>query len=158
MLNGRSRVVAREFLARYETLNYASLVEEQSFRLKNLLSSVHNDPFDVFFGPSGTDLAYLPTLFQRLLQPDKPIIQLMSCPEELGSGSMDVAAARLFGRQNQFGRPLDLFHAHGQRTIDLRSSRCRRALRPETNVPVRTETDPRHVDHRAVSEPHARPR
>ena len=107
MLNGRSRVVAREFLARYETLNYASLVEEQSFRLKNLLSSVHNDPFDVFFGPSGTDLAYLPTLFQRLLQPDKPIIQLMSCPEELGSGSMDVAAARLFGRQNQFGWPLD---------------------------------------------------
>ena len=107
MLNGRSRVVAREFLSRYESLNYASLVEEQSFRLKNLLSSVHNDPFDVFFGPSGTDLAYLPTLFQRLLHPDKPIIQLMSCPEELGSGSMDVAAAKLFGRQNQFGQTLD---------------------------------------------------
>ncbi len=104
MLNGRSRVVAREFLMHYDTLNYASLVEEQSFRLKNLLASVHRDPFDIFFGPSGTDLAYLPTLFQRLLQPDKPIIQLMSCPEELGSGSMDVAAARLFGHQNQFGR------------------------------------------------------
>ena len=70
MLNGRSRVVAREFLGRYDTLNYASLVEEQSFRLKNLLSSAHNDPFDVFFGPSGTDLAYLPTLFQRLVHPD----------------------------------------------------------------------------------------
>jgi hypothetical protein len=107
MLNDRSREVARDFLARYDTLNYASLVEEQSFRLKNLLSSVHKDPFDVFFGPSGTDLAYLPTLFQRLLHPDKPIIQLMSCPEELGSGSMDVAAARLFGRQNQFGQPLE---------------------------------------------------
>lgn len=107
MLNDRSRQVAREFLERYDTLNYASLVEEQSFRLKNLLSSVHKDPFDVFFGPSGTDLAYLPTLFQRLLHPDKPIIQLISCPEELGSGSMDVAAARLFGRQNQFGQPLD---------------------------------------------------
>lgn len=107
MLNGRSRVVAREFLGRYDTLNYASLVEEQSFRLKNLLSSAHNDPFDVFFGPSGTDLAYLPTLFQRLLHPDKPIIQLMSCPEELGSGSRDVAAAKLFGRQNQFGQPLE---------------------------------------------------
>ncbi len=107
MLNGRSRVVAREFLGRYDTLNYASLVEEQSFRLKNLLSSAHNDPFDVFFGPSGTDLAYLPTLFQRLLHPDRPIIQVMSCPEELGSGSRDVAAAKLFGRKNQFGRPLD---------------------------------------------------
>jgi len=107
MLNGRSRVVAKEFLGRYDTLNYASLVEEQSFRLKNLLSSVHNDPFDVFFGPSGTDLAYFPTLFQRLLHPDKPIIQLMSCPEELGSGSMDVAAAKLFGRQNQFGQPVE---------------------------------------------------
>lgn len=107
MLNGRSRVVANEFLGRYDTLNYASLVEEQSFRLKNLLSSVHNDPFDVFFGPSGTDLAYFPTLFQRLLHPDKPIIQLMSCPEELGSGSMDVAAAKLFGRENQFGRPVE---------------------------------------------------
>jgi len=107
MLNGRSRVVAREFLERYDTLNYASLVEEQSFRLKNLLSSAHNDPFDVFFGPSGTDLAYLPTLFQRLLHPDKQIIQLMSCPEELGSGSMDVAAAKLFGRKNQFGQALE---------------------------------------------------
>lgn len=107
MLNGRSRVVAREFLGRYETLNYASLVEEQSFRLKNLLSSAHNDPFDVFFGPSGTDLAYFPTLFQRMLHPDKPIIQLMSCPEELGSGSRDVAAARLFGHQNQFGRAVE---------------------------------------------------
>lgn len=106
MLNGRSRVVAAEFLRRYDTLNYASLVEEQSFRLKNLLSSAHNDPFDVFFGPSGTDLAYLPTLFQRLLHPDRPIIQLMSCPEELGSGSRDVAAARLFGQENQFGQPL----------------------------------------------------
>ena len=106
MLNGRSRVVAEEFLARYDSLNYASLVEEQSFRLKNLLSSAHNDPFDVFFGPSGTDLAYLPTLFQRLLHPNKPIIQLMSCPEELGSGSMDVAAAKLFGRKNQFGRDI----------------------------------------------------
>lgn len=104
MLNGRSRVVAREFLGRYDALNYASLVEEQSFRLKNLLSSVHNDPFDVFFGPSGTDLAYLPTLFQRLLHPDRPIIQLISCPEELGGGSRDVAAAKLFGHQNQFGR------------------------------------------------------
>ena len=107
MLNGRSRVVAKEFLARYDTLNYTALVEEQSFRLKSLLSSVHNDPFDVFFGPSGTDLAYLPTLFQRLLHPGRPIIQLMSCPDELGSGSLDVAAARFFGHQNQFGRPLD---------------------------------------------------
>jgi hypothetical protein len=106
MLNDRSRVVASEFLRRYEGLNYASLVEEQSFRLKSLLSSVHNDPFDVFFGPSGTDLAYLPTLFHRLLHPDRPIIQLISCPEELGSGSRDVAAAKLFGRQNQFGHPL----------------------------------------------------
>lgn len=107
MLNSRSRVIAREFLGRYDTLDYASLVEEQSFRLKNLLGSAHNDPFDVFFGPSGTDLAYLPTLFQRLLHPDKTIIQLMSCPEELGSGSKEVAAAKLFGRQNQFGQALE---------------------------------------------------
>ncbi len=107
MLNGRSRVVAREFLARYETLNHASLVEEQSFRLKSLLGSMHNDPFDVFFGPSGTDLAYLPTMFQRMLHPDRPILQLVSCPEELGSGSMDVAAARLFGHRNQFGQTVE---------------------------------------------------
>ncbi len=107
MLNGRSRVVAREFLSRYDALNYDSLVEEQSFRLKNLVRSAHNEPFDVFFGPSGTDLAYLPTLFQRLLYPNRPLMQLMSCPEELGSGSRAVAAARLYGRQNQFGHALE---------------------------------------------------
>ena len=106
MLNGRSRDVAAEFLERYDTLNYATLVEEQTFRLKNLLSSAHNDPLDVFFGPSGTDLAYFPTLFQRLLHPGKEIIQIISCPEELGSGSRDAAAARLFGRQNQFGQAI----------------------------------------------------
>ena len=106
MLNARSRAVAREFLGRYDTLSYASLVEEQSFRLKSLLGSMHNDPFDVFFGPSGTDLAYLPTMFQRLLHPDREVIQLISCPEELGSGSRDVAAAQFFGRRNQFGQSL----------------------------------------------------
>ncbi len=108
MLNGRSHTVANEFLERYDTLNYATLVEEQSFRLKNLLSSAHNDPLDVFFGPSGTDLAYFPTLFQRLLHPEKQIIQIISCPEELGGGSLDAAAARLFGRQNQFGEEIEI--------------------------------------------------
>ncbi len=107
MINARSRTVAREFLATYDSLNYASLVEEQSYRLKQLLASAHNDPFDVFFGPSGTDLAYWPTLFQRLLHPDKPLIQLMSCPEELGSGSLPAAAARLFARENQFGESIE---------------------------------------------------
>lgn len=130
MLNDRSRVIASDFLGRYDALNYASLVEEQSFRLKSLLSSAYNDPFDVFFGPSGTDLAYLPTLFHRLLHPDRPIIQIISCPEELGSGSRDVAAAKMFGRQNQFGRPL----AQG------------RAVDPSAPEPTVVELDARDAD------------
>ena len=111
MINARSNVVAREFLSSYESLNYASLVEEQSFRLKQLLASAHYDPFDVFFGPSGTDLVYWPLLFQRLLHPNKKHIQLISCPEELGSGSLPAANGQLFARENQFGEAVDQFAA-----------------------------------------------
>lgn len=107
MINARSNLVAREFLDSYDSLNYASLVEEQALRLKQLLASVHNDPIDVFFGPSGTDLVYWPVLFQRLLHPGKEHLQLISCPEELGSGSLPAASGRLFARENQFGEAVD---------------------------------------------------
>ena len=57
------------------------------------------------------DSVYWPLLFQRLLHPNKKHIQLISCPEELGSGSLPAANGQLFARENQFGEAVDQFAA-----------------------------------------------
>jgi hypothetical protein len=102
-LNERSFGVAKAFLAKYETLNYESQVESQASRLRALVQSEANQPVDVFFAPSGTDLSYYPLMFRMMLQPGVPIIHLMSCPEELGSGSSSAGAGRYYSKVNQFG-------------------------------------------------------
>ncbi len=71
--------------------------------LKKLLNFPGEDRFDVFLAPSGSDLTYYPILFSQLLHPDKEILSLVSCPEELGSGTIKAAKGQYFMSQNQFG-------------------------------------------------------
>ena len=98
--------VAEEFLEKYDALSYESLLESQSQRLRELVQSEFKDPFDVFFAPSGSDLVYYPLMFQRLLNPEKRLVNIVSCPQELGSGSLYASEGKFYGRCNQFGEPL----------------------------------------------------
>ena len=95
--------VANDFLSKYKALSYESLLESQSQRLRDLVQSEFKDPFDVFFAPSGSDLVYLPLMFQRLLNPERRLINIVSCPKELGSGSLLASEGKFYGQCNQFG-------------------------------------------------------
>lgn len=99
--------VGVEFLKKYDESLYDQIVHDQTKRLHNLLSDseIH---FDVYYGPSGSDMMYLPLLFQAMLQPDKNIINIVSCPEELGSGSKLAAELSYYSEWNQFGEKIPL--------------------------------------------------
>ncbi|MEE2644750.1 MAG: hypothetical protein VYD19_07435 [Myxococcota bacterium] len=98
--------VAKDFLSKYDALSYESLLESQSQRLRELVQSEYKDPFDVFFAPSGSDLVYYPLMFQRLLNPDRRILNIVSCSQELGSGSLFASEGKFYGDYNQFGEAI----------------------------------------------------
>ncbi|CAG5084869.1 hypothetical protein [Parvicella tangerina] len=66
---------------------------------------LHN--FDLFFAPSGTDLVYYPLLFSQLLSPHKKIQNLITCIEELGSGTRLSSLGKFYANHNQFGETVD---------------------------------------------------
>jgi hypothetical protein len=83
--------------------SFAAIRRGQEKRLKSLLNYEGEDNFECFFGPSGSDLAYLPLMFARMLHPERPIVNLLTCPEELGSGTLLAAEGKYFMAVNQFG-------------------------------------------------------
>ncbi|MBX2817087.1 MAG: hypothetical protein KTR24_13860 [Saprospiraceae bacterium] len=83
-------------------------------RIKRLLNFPGEDLFEVIFAPSGSDLTYLPLLFARGVYGRRKILNLVSCPEELGSGSIKGTQGQLFMRKNQFGEPV----THGKQIVD----------------------------------------
>jgi len=106
LLTRRSHGVAKAFLGKYDELSYEHLLETQSARLKSLVGSEFNDPFDIYFAPSGSDLVYYPLMFQLMLNPNKKLINVVSCPEELGSGSKFASETRFYANYNQFGESI----------------------------------------------------
>ena len=74
--------------------------EAQRERLKSLIEPA--GPFDVFFAPSGTDLLYFPLLFAKA-RSERPILSILSCPEELGGGSRLAAAGKGFSHSTAIG-------------------------------------------------------
>lgn len=103
VLNARSYNVAKAFLGKFHELNYENLLEKQASRLRNLVQNEYDDPFDVFFAPSGSDLVYYPNIFQMMLHPGKRLLNIVSCPEELGSGSKFASETKFYANFNQFG-------------------------------------------------------
>ena len=81
---------AVDFMETYSDERHNALVKDQAKRLQALLRETEGDQFHVYFGPSGSDMMYLPLLFQAILHPGQEIINIVSCPEELGSGSKAV--------------------------------------------------------------------
>ena len=107
VLTPRSYALSKAFLSKYDELNYESLLEKQAARLTDLVQNDNHAPFDVFFGPSGSDLVYYPLMFQKMLNPGKRIVNIVSCPEELGSGSKYASETRFYANYNQFGDDIE---------------------------------------------------
>lgn len=92
---------AQLFLELYPNQKYSSILKEQADRLRYFFSS--STEFEVFFGPSGSDMMYFPLFFSLLLHPHKPIVNIVSCPEELGAGSRLAAELKFHSEYTQFG-------------------------------------------------------
>jgi hypothetical protein len=99
--------VATHFINEFDPNNYEEIIDKQTVQLKHLLDN-GQDNFEVFYGPSGSDMMYLPIIFQALLHGNKEIINIVSCPEELGSGSKAAAEGLFYAEFNQFGRKIPL--------------------------------------------------
>ena len=82
------------------TIAFEDVRRDQVKSLKRLLNNAELD-YHIFFAPSGSDLCYYPLLFSKLMNPDKPIMSLVTCPEELGSGSAMANQGKFFSDKNQ---------------------------------------------------------
>ena len=75
--------------------------------IKQLINFEGCDRFDVFFAPSGSDLCYYPLLFSKLIHPERDILNVVTCPEELGAGSNSAFLGKYYFKRNQFGDPIE---------------------------------------------------
>jgi len=91
-----------ELLSHVTDQNFAQEVERLREELKSMIDIAGEEKFELFFSPSGSELNYYPILFSRLIHPGKEITSLITCPEELGSGSLKAASGFSFSDYNQF--------------------------------------------------------
>jgi hypothetical protein len=102
-LNEHSMALAQDWLSDATRAPYASIVGQQADRIRSLVHGADNRSIDVYFAPSGTDLSFFPVLFWHLLSPGRPIVNILSCTEELGSGTLLAGTGRAFSHLTQFG-------------------------------------------------------
>ncbi|MFM8565931.1 MAG: hypothetical protein ACKOBQ_07280 [Bacteroidota bacterium] len=93
----------RRFERDYRADDDAQWMRTQTKRMQQLFGGGRNDEFHVYYGPSGSDMMYWPLLMQSMLNPGQRITNIVSCPEELGSGSILAAEGKYYANQNQFG-------------------------------------------------------
>lgn len=103
LLTAEGLAVAEKFLDSLPELDYREVVASQSRRLQSLLKCFSKDEFEVVYTPSGSDAMYVPLMFQSILSPGQKVINVVTCPEELGSGSSLAAQAKYYAQWNQFG-------------------------------------------------------
>lgn len=96
-------------------------IEELRNQIKSAFQSSENPvDFEVFIAPSGTDLVYLPLLFKSIIDPNKRILNLLTCPEELGSGTVLASQGKYYFSKNQFGETVSKNETIGLKSeIDL---------------------------------------
>jgi len=102
-LNNESYKHVSDTLAKLSDENFEDEIERQRDAIKRLAGATGKEEFEVFFAPSGTGLNYYSLLFASILNPGKPIHNLVTCPEELGSGTPNAASGKYFSELNQFG-------------------------------------------------------
>lgn len=111
--------VAASYLEELEHRPHQDLVDAHSRRLKEMINFEGEDRFEVFFGPSGSHLVYYPLLFHKILYPGQQVISMLTCTEELGSGSKVAAAGQHFAQYNQFDEKVQEEEMVTDMNIDL---------------------------------------
>ena len=101
-LNLDSKRAVDKMLNRLKKDNYDKLLIQQQNQLKKLIDVNSSNDFDIFYAPSGSDLCYFPIMFSRIINPEKPIFSVVTCPEELGTGSNTAIKGEFFFGTNQF--------------------------------------------------------
>ncbi len=105
------------------TTAWVNLLEKNTKELKQHLQQDKDSQFEVFYGPSGTDLLYHTFLIALSLAPKRKILNIVTCIEELGSGTKMAAVGKLYAHQNQFGQAItigsDLFNTKQLKTVFL---------------------------------------
>lgn len=79
--------------------DFQDVRNDQAQALKTILGD--DVEYEVFMAPSGSDLCYYSLLFANLLKPRKPIYNIVTCPEELGTGSLTANSGQYFGTKTQ---------------------------------------------------------
>jgi hypothetical protein len=88
--------------------DFNNLIDKHTKELKTFINYEGEDGFEVFYGASGTDLIYMSLIFSRMLKPDKPILNLVTCLEELGSGAVKAVYGQYHVGNNQFEEALPI--------------------------------------------------
>ncbi|MEO7986707.1 MAG: hypothetical protein ABI766_09245 [Gemmatimonadales bacterium] len=95
---------ATELYTRLDHDVFEGVLAEHTRTLKELINYDGQDRFHVFYAPSGSDLCYYPLLFFRLIHRERKIFNVITCPEELGSGSNLASSGRYYFTHNQMGQ------------------------------------------------------
>ena len=101
-LNVDSKKAVDSMLKKLKNEDYDKLLNQQQKQLKKLIDINSLNDFDIFYAPSGSDLCYFPIMFSRIINPDKKIFRVVTCPEELGTGSNTAIKGEYFFGTNQF--------------------------------------------------------
>lgn len=86
--------------------DWLNMLDERTLKIKSWLNNEGENSFEVFYAPSGTDLFYYPIIISKLLYPQKKTINIITCKEELGSGTPYASEAIFFSNYNQFGNKI----------------------------------------------------
>jgi hypothetical protein len=105
--------VADAFLDSYSKKSYQEIVMNQMSRIQSVLSlniiPENIATFDVVFGPSGSDMMYIPLLFKSMMEgKDSFIKNIITCPDELGSGSVPAGVLKYYAKYNQMGEDIPM--------------------------------------------------
>ncbi|MBL4652291.1 MAG: hypothetical protein JKY53_05425 [Flavobacteriales bacterium] len=103
LLTKDSEKAINKLIKKLGSQDYNDVLDTQQLRLKKFINYLNQDKFDVFYAPSGSDLCYYPIMFSRIMYPEKEIYNLLTCPEELGSGSNIANNGKYYFNINQFG-------------------------------------------------------
>ena len=95
-LNVDSKKAVDNMLKKLKNEDYDKLLNQQQKQLKKLIDVNSLNDFDIFYAPSGSDLCYFPIMFSRIINPDKKIFSVVTCPEELGTGSNTAIKGSIF--------------------------------------------------------------
>lgn len=81
---------------------YSDLIRRRSRSIKKLLGMQERGKNMIFYAPSGTDLSYFPGIFIKVLNPGRPILNVITAADEVGGGTSIAAEGIYHGAYNQF--------------------------------------------------------